>query len=340
MRIGHNPAKYGTPAHPPKPLGVALLSYIPSREGYFAESLDILRYQILSLHATTQEFDLFVFDNGSCSEVQQQLLEWKNKGLIDFLFLSSKNLGKINALNWILSSMPNEWICYADGDVLFRPNWWEKSLEILTTFPDAGAVTAYPCFYDALQGKSQAVEKARSHPDYTFSQSLPDEQDVREYAYSINLPQHRLEEILQTPVTIIERRDSPVRAIVGASHMQFVIHKEIARKLTSIPSRYALSTEEDVRFNCQIDALGLLQLSTLKPYLLHMGNHLDEMTMSVIESLGLSQEPHPTRTRTLPLGQTEQKIKMIRLLRHLSRWSWFEHMLRRLYNFLFEFYAS
>lgn len=341
MRIGYNPAKYGTPAHTPRPLGVAILSCIPSRDGYFAESLEILHYQILSLHATTtSEFDLYVFDNGSCSEVQQQLLEWKQQALIDFLFLSNKNLGKINALNWILSSLPNEWICYADGDILFRPGWWEKSLEILRAFPEAGAVTAYPCFYDALQGESQAVEKVRNQPDYTFLHVLPDERDVREYAHSINLPQHRLQEILQTPITIVEYRDSPVRAIVGASHMQFVISKEVARKLTPIPSRYAISTEEDVRLNRQIDSLGLLHLSTLKPYLLHMGNHLDEITMSVIKALGLDQTPKHTTARTLPIGQTGQKTKMLRLLRYLARWSWFERMLRRVYNFLFEFFAS
>lgn len=132
MRIGKNPAKAGLPAYQPQKLGVALIVYIPFTEGYFANSLEILKYQIASLRAATPlPYDLLVFDNGSCPEVVADLQQMQANEEIDWLVLSAHNLGKAGAWNWIFAAMPNELICYADSDVLFRPGWLEASLEIL-----------------------------------------------------------------------------------------------------------------------------------------------------------------------------------------------------------------
>ena len=142
MRQGQNPAKMGLPAYQPKRLGLALLSYIPSQNAYFAQSLEILKYQIASVHHSTSDFNLVVFDNGSMPEVQNELRGLQENGLIDFLCLSRFNLGKTGALNWILGALPNEMIGFADGDVLFRHGWWEQTERIFSMFPGAGLVTA------------------------------------------------------------------------------------------------------------------------------------------------------------------------------------------------------
>jgi hypothetical protein len=73
MRTGQNPAKKGLPAYRPRRVGVALLSWIPSQDGYFSESLEILKYQIASIHHSIKDFGLAVFDNGSCRTVQEEL---------------------------------------------------------------------------------------------------------------------------------------------------------------------------------------------------------------------------------------------------------------------------
>jgi hypothetical protein len=81
MRTGANPAKAGIPAYTPQELGVALIVYIPFTEGYFANSLEILNYQITSLRATTrQPFDLLVFDNGSCPQAVAELNKLYKEG--------------------------------------------------------------------------------------------------------------------------------------------------------------------------------------------------------------------------------------------------------------------
>ena len=61
---------------------------IPFTEGYFANSLEILNYQIASLRATTrQPFDLLVFDNGSCPQAIEELNKLYKEEVIDWLVL-------------------------------------------------------------------------------------------------------------------------------------------------------------------------------------------------------------------------------------------------------------
>jgi hypothetical protein len=91
MRTGQNPSKSGIPAYNPKQLGIALLVYIPFMEGYFKHSLEILKFQIASLYQNTeQQFDLLVFDNGSCSEVIAALGDLRDDRYIEWLVLSKK----------------------------------------------------------------------------------------------------------------------------------------------------------------------------------------------------------------------------------------------------------
>lgn len=71
---------------------------------------------------------MLIFDNGSCPEVQEELRRMQASGFIHFLLLSRFNVGKTGALNWILAALPNELIGFADGDVLFRPGWLEKTM--------------------------------------------------------------------------------------------------------------------------------------------------------------------------------------------------------------------
>ena len=105
MRTGRNPAKSGLEAYTPKELGVALILYIPSQDGYFANALEIFKMQIASLKAATfQPYDLLVFDNGSCVRaVVNALQELYKAGEITWLVLSRHNIGKAGAWNWIFA---------------------------------------------------------------------------------------------------------------------------------------------------------------------------------------------------------------------------------------------
>lgn len=343
MRIGQNPAKMGLPAYSPKRLGIALLTFIPTQDGYFSQALDILRYQIASIHAATQQFDLLVFDNGSCRDVQEELRRLQSVGLIHFLVLSPYNLGKTGALNWIFAAMPNELICYADSDVLFLAGWFEHSLDILNTFPNAGLVTAQPCLFNALGESEQAIRLLKSQSGIElFEMEIPSSV-MEEYVRGIDDGSSEIRERLLKRWQIVRHRETGLETIIGASHMQFLANRENIRSIFPLPVRYGLSREDDNLLHIYADQARLLQLSTRTFLVSHMGNRLDETTLKEIrhnkldEILGRSSSWKATDIST---HIAPAKQRAFRVLTSLSRWRGFRRALQRLYNFIFEFYTA
>ena len=334
----------GLPAYDPKRLGIAVLSYIPSHEGYFAQSLEILKVQIASIHHTTREFDLMVFDNGSSLEVQQELQSLQKEGLIHFLILSRFNLGKTGALNWILAGLQNELIGYADGDVLFRPGWFEKSLEILQAFPSAGMISAQPSFFDALRGKGQAHLALKQAGDrYKITNETLDPSAVEEYGHGIGLSLEEIEDLKKTSNQIVEENKSGVRAVMGASHMQFIMPREVARRVIPLPATFALSPKEDTVLNTNIDQAGFLHLSTLKPYVQHMGNRLDQAFTEEIQQMDLSSilgNPLARQAVSTSMDIGKNQRSAVRFLNTMSRLPFMKKLLQRFYNLLFYYYSQ
>jgi glycosyltransferase involved in cell wall biosynthesis len=334
MRIGQNPARQGTPAYLPQRVGIGTLVYIPHLEGYFSQALEIVRIQVESLKAHTSEaFDLFVFDNGSHLQVQQQLLKWQQEGMVDWLFLSHPNLGKTGALNWILGAMPNEIICYTDSDVYFRQGWLQESLKVLEAAPQVGVVSGQPCFSDVLnrQGKSylRLVDPAR------IEEYWPETRIIQEHARGLGGGEERILRYSRQPLQVMGFGDQGVRAVLGASHMQFIIRRELARQVIPLPSRAGLSPEEDRAFNQRVDEAGYLHCSLLEPYVVHMGNRIDDSLAAEIRSdpeMGaVDAAPHSA------LVQSEKQTKSkFAILRRLAQLKWTRQWMTRLYNALFK----
>jgi hypothetical protein len=343
MRFGQNPAKMGLPAHQPARLGISLLSYIPDQEGYFSQAMEIIKYQIASLHRSTQNFDLLVFDNHSCPQVQDELKRLLDKGLIHHLVLSKFNLGKTGAMNWMLTSMPNELICCADSDVLFRPGWFEQSLAVLECFPDVGFVTAQPCMFDALKGSGNAHSRLENDNGFHISLvEVPADMEV-EYLRGVDNGSAEIRAHLLKQWEVIRHADSGQEAIIGASHMQFLSRSDVIRRVLPLPANFALSREDDRQFNLRVDEQNLLQLSTCAFYVSHMGNRLDAGTLDEIHALGLDeilQQPARQPSMLAEAVPDPAKQRLFRTFAWLSRMRTFRDLLRRVYRFLFEFFAG
>lgn len=300
MRTGKNPAKSGIPAYAPQELGIALIVYIPFTEGYFRHSLEILKYQIASIRETTsQKFDLLIFDNGSCPQVISELKSLYDQKWIDWLVLSQHNLGKAGAWNWIFASMPNELICYSDSDVLFRPGWLEASQEIMKSFPQAGMVAAQPNFFDVMKGEGKAHLALERDKRYEFGEYLPAPEIIEEYCLAIGASEVLASQFHSTPLPSIASRGA--QAVVGASHMQFLTTRQVARQVVPLPASKGLLRSETMALDYKIDDLGYLHLSTLKPYVFHMGNTLTERLRGEFkEIIGASISPSPKAVKILP----------------------------------------
>ena len=165
MRVGQNPAKQLKVVSKPKRITVAVLNYIPFLSGYYADMLDVLKTCLGSIWENTDmPFDLLVFDNASCPEVRQYLVEKQSEGKIQYLILSETNLGKGGAWNIIFDGSPGEIIAYSDNDCFYYPNWLSASLKILESFPRVGMVTSRPVALNHTYN-TQTLKWAENEPE-------------------------------------------------------------------------------------------------------------------------------------------------------------------------------
>ncbi len=275
-RIGQNPAKFVKDVAKPARITVAVLNYIPFLSGFYAEMDGVLKACLNSIYRTKldEDFDVLVFDNGSCDEIKQYLLKEQAEGRIQFLFLSEKNLGKGGAWNIIFDGAPGEIIAYADNDCLFTPDWLEKSVRILETYPDAGMVTARPFrtkpeLYTSTLAWADAHQDEVSHEDGDL---IPYE-IFREFDLSLGQSE---EEISAHYKETTDHRltYNGVPAMVGASHWQFTAYKK--RLAEFLPFRMDRPMGQVRQLDTRINEKGYLRLMTETPCAMNMSNTLDD----------------------------------------------------------------
>ncbi len=251
--------------------------YIPSEEGYWADSFENLKTFFSSLiENTNQTIDIMVFDNGSCEKVVNYLIKLKEKRYIQFLILSDKNLRKLGALNILLSSAPGEYISYSDSDVYFLPCWLDESLKVLKNFPKVAKVTALPIVGgDTTKLSIKNFIEAKKDPSITVETGkIVPEKYVNAHCISIGKTLKQFE--LENP----DRKDTKLTVeklsvYLSTADFQFTIRKE------SLKSALPLIIEDKKDYfdpiyspilEKKLDADGWWQVSTDKYLIHHIGN--------------------------------------------------------------------
>ncbi len=272
MRIGQNPAKYVKQVATPARVTVAVLNYIPFQSGFYAEALDVLKVCLGSIRENTEgEYDLLVFDNGSCPEVQAYLLNEHQEGRIQLLLLSEKNLGKGGAWNIILSGAPGEIIAYTDSDAYFHKGWLPRSLQLLETFPNVGMVTARP-FRTKEEYSTATVAWGENTPGVTVErgQFIPWEVFL-EFDRSLGQSDAEIRAHYDSTQDVRLTCDG-VQAIVGASHWQFVTRKETIAQF--LPFSMDRPMGQVKQLDQRMNEAGLLRLMPTDPLAMNMSNTL------------------------------------------------------------------
>jgi glycosyltransferase involved in cell wall biosynthesis len=293
MRAGQNPAKFvENPSGKVQKLTVAVLTYIPSLQGYYAQSLEVLKLCLQSLRENTVvDFDLMVFDNASGEETRGYLQSQHSNGHIDFLFLSDRNLGKGKAWDLIFASAPGEIIAYADSDVYFEPGWMKHGLEILETFPRVGMVTCRPMrTYE--DGHTATLEWAEldSKAEIERGQFM-DWETFREHDVSLGQDErHVRDRFEKTQDARITYRN--VEAYAGAAHWQFIAYKEVLQSF--LPLGIERTLGDDRKLDNALNQAGYLRLMTTKPLVRHLGNTLPQDLEDISSPSGLDSQKGKT----------------------------------------------
>lgn len=319
MRVGTNPLKGTTGVSKPNLVTITLLVCIPNEQGYFRQSLDVLRLVLASIHKnTTIPYDVLIFDNGSCKQVKDFLVGELRQGRIQYLILSDSNIGKVAAWNVIFGSAQGEYIAYADGDVFFYPGWLEAHLELIQTFPNVGMVTGLPMRHLTNFETTSTLKLAEETPSMQIQKGhLIGNDIIEDFCNGVGLEVNEyLEKYAELEEIQLEYRG--VTAFVGASHFQFVSPKQSL--VTCLPLRIDESTTLVGRSERQLDerlnATGCMRLSTSTRYVSHLGNTLTKKWSRTAREYSQSDNQ-----KSLSGSELERF--------HFKRLSILEHLIRR-----------
>ena len=278
MRIGQNPAKSIDKVVQPAKVTITVVTYIPFLSGYYAESLEVLKVCLDSIQQSTGSrdpaapaYDLMIFDNASCLEVRDYLLDAHHLGHIQYLILSDRNLGKGGAWNVIFQGAPGKIVAYSDSDVYFYPGWLEHSVEILEHYPNVGMVTARPLrtprkfFTSTLEWAKQELDAQLETGQLTNWASF------KEHTDSLGMPDDEAEERFRT-MQDWRIHYQGLTSYAGAAHFQFLGYKETFRTMFPIEMSRPMGQVRGLDF--RLNQQGYLRLTTEKLLVKHIGNRL------------------------------------------------------------------
>lgn len=244
---------------------VCVVTHLPDESiQYHAKRREIIKKCLYSLLDGTGEMDylLVIWDNGSCAEVREFLASLP----IDRLILSD-NIGKGNALKSVMRMCPpGSILACADDDMEYYPGWLSASIEILTTYPNVGAVTGYP-----TRGQDWPNTKAwaQQNAEVKIGKFIPEDWQ-REHAASLGMDWGAYKSVTSNQNDFkITYKGISTYAI--SHHCQFVCYPERVEKLIAWTD---LAMPPFGHFDDAIEAAGMLQLSTVDRFTKHLGNVL------------------------------------------------------------------
>ena len=296
-RIGQNPSRGKTLDHRPARTTVAVLVYAPHQAGYFQDRLDVTRMTIESILTNTQEpFDLLVFDNGSCPEMVAYLQDLYQKGSIDYLLLSKRNLGKLNALRIIFDAAPGEIVAYTDDDVFHLPGWLSAHLEVIDTYPKVGAVTGFYIRQRVVMSSESTVAFAEgSNVQRQQGQLMPRKWEEEYIINSGRTWEQYQEEVSGVDDIIVKFRG--LEAWVSAHHFQMVCPKAVVQEILDemLPQDWSDQLMgRMVEMDDRMDEKGYLRLCTRQQTVRLMGNAISPEVAALAEQYGLQVAPADT----------------------------------------------
>lgn len=274
MRIGKNPDNHKIFKLTQTHHRVIIPVYIPNSEGYFKDSLNVLKVCIESLLLTiNQDTAVTLISNASSNEVNNYLKELWTKGKIDKVVFNKENVGKMNAVLSETRASFEKYITYSDSDVFFDAGWLHQTFTIFQKFPKAGFVSMNPmpgsygfassAIIDNLLFLQKKLTKINSITTYS---------DLAHFHESVGRAENITQKLFSEKALVLSNGET--KCYIGAGHFCCTINKEAILKY--IPTEKSnMSGSEKTYLDEPSEKSGCWRVSSTKAYVWHMGNILE-----------------------------------------------------------------
>jgi hypothetical protein len=270
MRNGTNIEKTSPDLAPFGRHRVVLPVYIPSDEGYFSQSRQVLRLCLESLRRTTSgRVSVSIVSNGSIPSVNDELREHYESGWIDQLLINRRNWGRVDAVAAVIRGTFEPLITVSDADVFFRTGWLDAIEDLFTRFPECGSASPVPLPEALWHYTSATILGGIVRRELSFRKIVPDD-DLDRFARSIGRPDMYGPDSRAAQL-VVQRGGA--YACVGCGHFVCTIRREVVESMPREPSLRALGGRASERWlDIPPDRAGFWRLSTTRAYAWHMGN--------------------------------------------------------------------
>lgn len=274
MRLGINPEKKNKEIIIENYHRIIVPVYIPHFNEYFKDSYQVFKLCIESLLKTVHsKTRITIYNNNSHIKIKKFIDElFDENELIDQVFHSKENVGKINAI--LASSKGNlePIITITDADVLFK-NGWQKNVEkLFIDFPEAGMVSPVPSskamtmftannwYYSLFKGQLSFEKVKDADAMHKFDLSLGNKNLMYK---SIHLDKY----------LVLKNKKNKAKAVMGCGHFVATLKRNIFDLGTSEPAFIKIMGGVENKFiDIPNQQLGYLRLATKDNFAYHMGN--------------------------------------------------------------------
>ncbi len=294
MRVGSNPEKFNNEIINRAYHRIVIPVYIPNFEGYFENAFEIFKLNMESLLLTVHKKTRITIYNNDSNEVIKNYIDhlYEKHEVVDQVFHSKENLGKINAILASVKGNLEPLITITDSDVFFKHDWQNQVESVFVNFPNAGMVSPVPnsiafksftsnnWFYGLLGRASIKFENVRDPGAMKkFEESLGD--GVKLYSTT------HLEKYL-----VLNYKGE--KAVMGSGHFVATLRREVFDMGSNSPAFIKIQGGVENNFiDIPNEKLGYLRLSTLNNYAFHLGNISEKWMQDEFKMLKLRNSNDP-----------------------------------------------
>ncbi|MCV9927454.1 glycosyltransferase family 2 protein [Flavobacterium sp. LS1R49] len=272
MRVGYNPYKDQKNGESEYIHQIVIPVYIPNHEGYFQDSLAILKLCLKSLFTTIHKKTFIsIVNNGSDKIVSDYLDTLLKQNKIHEL-IHTENIGKLNAILKGLAGNNIELVTISDSDVMFLPNWQSETVKVFSHIPNAGVVGIVPQFkmYESYCGN--VLFDNFCSRKLKFIQ-VKNKYDLMRFYDSIGWDRSYNQDYLEFNLGL--KINSDLNVLIGSGHFVATYKRDIFEEIPSY-FNYKMGGESEGYLDRIPLEKDYWRLTTEDNYAYHMGNVLED----------------------------------------------------------------